>query len=65
MPPLLPGSARGEAGMTTNQLLGYIVGETDDSERRKFMLNVPPPARPAYKVIGRGQLAKETAQLRR
>ena len=51
--------------MTTNQLLGYIVGETDDSERRKFMLNVPPPARPAYKVIGRGQLAKETAQLRR
>ena len=46
-------------------MLGYIIEETDDGERRKFMLNVPPPARLAYKVIGRRQFAKETAQLRR
>jgi len=46
-------------------LLGYIIEETNDTERRRFMVNVPPPARLAYKVIGRRQFAKETAQIRR
>lgn len=46
-------------------ILGYIIEETNDTERRNFMLNVPPPARLAYKVIGRRQFAKEAAQLRR
>jgi hemerythrin-like domain-containing protein len=46
-------------------MLGYIIEETNDTERRRFMLNVPPPARLAYKVIGRRQFAKETAQIRR
>lgn len=45
-------------------ILGYIVEEADDSERRTFMLNVPPPARIAYRLIGRRQFARETARIR-
>ena len=45
-------------------ILGHIVEETDDSERRTFMLNVPPPARIAYRLIGRRQFARETSRIR-
>lgn len=45
-------------------VLGHIIEETDESERRKFMLNVPPPARVAYKLIGRRQFARETSIIR-
>jgi hemerythrin-like domain-containing protein len=45
-------------------MLGHILEETDDTERRRFLLNVPPPARVAYKVVGRRQFARETAVIR-
>jgi hemerythrin-like domain-containing protein len=45
-------------------ILGHILAETDDSERAKFLLNVPPPARLAYRLIGRRQYAREVATIR-
>jgi hemerythrin-like domain-containing protein len=45
-------------------ILGHILDETDDAERRRFMHHVPPPARLAYTLIGRRQYARETAAIR-
>lgn len=45
-------------------ILGHILEETDDSERAKFLLNVPPPARLAFKLLGRRQFAREVATIR-
>lgn len=46
-------------------ILGHIIEETDDAERTRFLLNVPPPARLAYRLIGRRQFAREAAAVRR
>jgi hypothetical protein len=45
-------------------VLGLILEDTDDSERRVFMHKVPPPARLAYKLIGRRQWEREVATIR-
>jgi hemerythrin-like domain-containing protein len=45
-------------------ILGHIIEETDDTERRTFLLNVPPPARIAYRLIGHRQFARETNRIR-
>lgn len=45
-------------------ILGHILEETDETERAKFLLNVPPPARLAFKLIGRRQFAREVATIR-
>jgi hemerythrin-like domain-containing protein len=45
-------------------VLGHILEETDEDERRKFMHNVPPPARLAYKLIGHRQWEREVATIR-
>jgi hemerythrin-like domain-containing protein len=45
-------------------ILGHIVEETTEEERARFLLNVPPPARLAYRLLGRRQHARETAAIR-
>lgn len=45
--------------------LGHILEETDDTERTRFLLNVPAPARLAYRLIGKRQFAREAAAIRR
>jgi hemerythrin-like domain-containing protein len=45
-------------------ILGHIIEETNDAERTQFLLNVPPPARLAYRLIGKRQFAREVAALR-
>jgi hemerythrin-like domain-containing protein len=45
-------------------ILGHILEEADEDERRRFMKMVPPPARLAYSLVGRRQFARETAAIR-
>jgi hemerythrin-like domain-containing protein len=45
-------------------ILGHILEEADDAERVSFLRKVPPPARLAFKLIGRRQHARETADIR-
>jgi hemerythrin-like domain-containing protein len=45
-------------------MLGHMLEEANPSERAHMMLKVPPPARLAYRVIGRRQFARETAAIR-
>lgn len=45
-------------------MLGHILEEATPEEKKKFLLNVPPPARLAFKLIGRRQQAREVAVLR-
>jgi hemerythrin-like domain-containing protein len=45
-------------------ILGHILEETDEAEQKNFMHQVPPPARLAYKLIGRRQFAREVAEIR-
>jgi hemerythrin-like domain-containing protein len=45
-------------------MLGHILEEANPSERAHMMLKVPPPARLAYRVIGRRQFARETTAIR-
>jgi hemerythrin-like domain-containing protein len=45
-------------------MLGHILEEANPSERAHMMLKVPPPARLAYRVIGRRQFARETTEIR-
>lgn len=60
----------GEHGMGTIPVkrrlvvLGHIIEETDESERTRFLVNVPAPARLAYRLIGKRQFARETAAIR-
>jgi hemerythrin-like domain-containing protein len=62
--------ALGKHGMSAIPLMrrlvihGHITEETSDTERRKFMQVVPPPARLAYKLIGHRQFAREVAAIR-
>ena len=46
-------------------ILGYILQGTDDTERKRFMQRVPPPARIAYTLVGRRQYAREAAAIAR
>jgi hemerythrin-like domain-containing protein len=46
-------------------ILGYILDDADDAERTRFLARVPPPARLAYKVIGRRQYAREVSAIHR
>jgi hemerythrin-like domain-containing protein len=52
------------AGRRRLFVLGHILEETDESERRTFMQKVPPPARLAYKLVGRRQWQREVATIR-
>ncbi|MEO6880589.1 MAG: hemerythrin domain-containing protein [Mycobacteriaceae bacterium] len=45
-------------------ILGHILDETDPAERASFLRQVPPPARVAYRLIGRRQYAREAATIR-
>ncbi|AXT86755.1 hemerythrin HHE cation-binding protein [Aeromicrobium sp. A1-2] len=45
-------------------ILGHILEEADEAERKQFLKLVPPPARVAYRLIGRRQHAKETGAIR-
>lgn len=45
-------------------VLGHILEETDENERKTFLLNVPPPARLAFKLVGRRHWAREVAVIR-
>ena len=45
-------------------MLGHILEEASPEETKTFLLNVPPPARIAFKLIGRRQHAREVAILR-
>ena len=45
-------------------MLGHILEEASPEEAKEFLLNVPPPARIAFKLIGRRQHAREVAILR-
>lgn len=45
-------------------ILGHILDETDPTERAKFLRQVPPPARIAYRLIGRRQYTREAATIR-
>lgn len=45
-------------------ILAHILEEADEDERRTFLKVVPPPARVAYKLLGRRQHARETAVIR-
>lgn len=45
-------------------ILGHILEEADSAERARFIKNVPPPARVAYRLIGRRQFVRETATIR-
>lgn len=45
-------------------VLGHIIEETDESERTRFLVSVPAPARLAYRLIGKRQFARATAAIR-
>ena len=45
-------------------ILAHILEEADEQEQKRFLKLVPPPARVAYKLIGRRQHARETATIR-
>lgn len=45
-------------------LLGYILEEASPEEQRAFLRKAPPPARLAYRLIGRRKFEREVAQLR-
>ena len=45
-------------------ILAHILEEADADEERTFLRQVPPPARLAYRLLGRRQHAKETAAVR-
>lgn len=45
-------------------ILGHIIEETTPEERSRFLVNVPAPARLAYRIIGKRQFARETASIR-
>jgi hemerythrin-like domain-containing protein len=45
-------------------MLGHILEEADESERRRFASKVPPPARLAFRLIGHRRHAREVAQIR-
>lgn len=45
-------------------ILGHIIEETSDEERTRFLVNVPAPARLAYRVIGKRQFARQVATIR-
>jgi hemerythrin-like domain-containing protein len=44
-------------------ILGHILHETDDAERRRFTRQVPPPARLAFSLVGQRQYAREMAAI--
>ena len=46
-------------------ILGHILEEADERERANFWHHVPPPARVAYKLIGRRQFSRDVATIRR
>lgn len=46
-------------------LLGYILEEADEAERRMFMTHVPLPGRIAYKLVGQRKYQREASALRR
>jgi hypothetical protein len=46
-------------------LLGYILEEADEAERRMFMAHVPLPGRVAYKLVGQRKYQREASALRR
>lgn len=46
-------------------ILAHILEEADADERRRFLKIVPPPARVAYRVVGRRQHAREARLIRR
>uniref|UniRef100_A0AAU3GRN7 Hemerythrin domain-containing protein n=1 Tax=Streptomyces sp. NBC_01401 TaxID=2903854 RepID=A0AAU3GRN7_9ACTN len=62
--------ALGRHGMTAIPLtrrlviLGHIIEEADEAERRKFMKVLPAPARAAYKLIGHRRFTRETSRIR-
>jgi len=45
-------------------VLGYILEDAAPDERARFLRQVPPPARLAFRLIGQGQHRRETATLR-
>lgn len=45
-------------------ILGHILEETDAQERAEFWHHVPPPARVAYKLMGRRQFSRDVAKIR-
>ena len=45
-------------------LLGHILEETSPAERQKFLGHAPPPARLAFKLVGKRKWAREVAVLR-
>jgi hemerythrin-like domain-containing protein len=45
-------------------ILGHITEEADDTERQRFLQDIPAPARLAYKLIGHRQFTRETTALR-
>ena len=58
---------RGMAGMDKSRLLvvlGHILEDASPEERKGFLSHVPPPARLAYKVVGRRKFEREVAGLR-
>lgn len=44
-------------------VLGHILQESDEAERRRFLKRVPPPARLAFTLIGRRQHAREASAI--
>jgi iron-sulfur cluster repair protein YtfE (RIC family) len=58
---------RAIAAMPKSRLLvfmGYILEETDPSERALFLGKIPPPARLAYRLVGGPRYRREIARLR-
>lgn len=58
---------RGAAGLPKARmlvLLGGILEDASDAERRDFLAHMPPPVRVLYKVVGKRRYDKETAVLR-
>ena len=58
---------RGMAGIAKPRLLvvlAHILEDASDDERAQFLHRIPPPARLAYKVIGRRKHGREVAVLR-
>lgn len=58
---------RGAAGLPRARmlvLLGGILEDASEAERRAFLGHLPPPVRVLYKVVGKRRYDKETAVLR-
>jgi hemerythrin-like domain-containing protein len=45
-------------------IVGHILEEADEQERTEFWHHVPPPARVAYKLMGRRQFTRDVAKIR-